>query len=1299
MAAKPTRSTCTKCGAVNNASCQGGQCSSASNSLIDNEACKQDRDPNWNIYPGAKTGSQREITRQFIKDLSYILHKYYCEDRVVHNDVEYVKTKKKCSGNPEYTSTDGKLYRCIRGYWHYANRHTVTDKMTSLEKSTQDKDIPKPNNQSLTLDDGSNLSISSGPCEAEPIYGKDNCTVIGYRPIKYSEGRFGVWATEEKYPLTENCECEPIYGELAGERVRLHRTPSVSSEPYFYSPVNGVPNEYDPANDERKGAFVFLIGAKFTNITPPDRTPKPLCDKNPYSIMYVERTQNNKTVLGSGHLHDVFIGSSGGEEYAFPRHVVNSSVPVDVSVRDTSGPTPSRRAVNPNQPNGAAILHSPDFHLLKPDLSSARIHLHNSLTGSIFQHGHYARDPEPDTPFLSRRQQKGTRYSVNLSNIIDNGQKRVNCIDGITYAPANTTVLKGDDFEYPLMNRWRESSVYLQMDVPYSALDSSFLLGRTDLLEHEIGESGPDFVFTDYCDIVRVLPRQYGSPVGQAYIPLDLEGEYVNGVPQPEIEGLVGDSFVGYYDIKRTSYISDKVPNPITIRDQDLDGFSDGVTWPFKRLSEQFVKIIESMNVRNPGGLPFSGDAGEILNTEGSTVTRFGDIYFPALAKTNIFGFFNSDVPLVHRQTGADAVGLSENGTDSVAEVYAHRLKSLNRDSSWPFGSDWSKAFLNRFYIRWDRPPSWKIIAQYVLMFLFIWGIGIWIAVSGAGGRRWPVIIAKVFLAVAWIVVWSGNDLLYQIVGRFLGLDLIKPDRRYPGAQNGRDRDGRGIGYYSMREGRAIQFEDNYHRINPDYLQQNRWELSYGMSDPYNTCYCPDEFSNKILYSNKQRVDSYIDAWQNFQGNNYFNVSPEHGPITNIFVMGNQAYAHTTDMILRLERGDQILETADGTELAIGSGTLFRRALPLHGGVVEGKAGLLDPNAAHVTQWGYFFVDREARAVYRFDGQSLNRIDTEGMNRFLDENLYFELLKAFPDFECVDQKTSAGIGYSFGFDHEHHRLLLTKIDYAPKEGTSFSGGRFYDAYGSAALGDSAAFCNKSFTISYDLEKQKWISFHHYTPKLYTWDRFAMYAYTDEEGQWRFNRKGHYQTFFGDYYPFIVDAIIREPRILDTFDYQSIIIDNEAYQWKGCEWVRNVKTMFNNAIFYNSHQNSGELTLFNRNHEVSLIEASLDDPSKIMLSFQNRRWNMADIYDHLINYEEPMWNCNCDIGPRALNEGNIDYNKTKNGEIAERYEFSDSFLGVRFYFDKRNVVENPEEIKFFLKYLQTQIDQEIDTDAE
>src|SRR5690606_14731487 len=110
--------------------------------------------------------------------------------------------------------------------------------------------------------------------------------------------------------------------------------------------------------------------------------------------------------------------------------------------------------------------------------------------------------------------------------------------------------------------------------------------------------------------------------------------------------------------------------------------------------------------------------------------------------------------------------------------------------------------------------------------------------------------------------------------------------------------------------------------VDSTHSRVNNFETTYGMSDPFNTCTCPTEFNNKIVYSNKQDPESQIDAWRNFQVNNSFVIRTEHGQLQKMFVMGDNMFAHTTDMLINLRTGHRNVDISEDTIL-LGSGSLF----------------------------------------------------------------------------------------------------------------------------------------------------------------------------------------------------------------------------------------------------------------------------------------------------------------------------------------------------------------------------------------
>ena len=69
-------------------------------------------------------------------------------------------------------------------------------------------------------------------------------------------------------------------------------------------------------------AKIYLLGVRFRNIQLPsdEELGFPLCTSNPYTILEVERTEKNKTVLLKGLVNSTFRISNNGKDYDQPRH-------------------------------------------------------------------------------------------------------------------------------------------------------------------------------------------------------------------------------------------------------------------------------------------------------------------------------------------------------------------------------------------------------------------------------------------------------------------------------------------------------------------------------------------------------------------------------------------------------------------------------------------------------------------------------------------------------------------------------------------------------------------------------------------------------------------------------------------------------------------------------------------------------------------------------------------------------------------------------------------------------------------
>lgn len=1085
-----------------------------------------------------------------------------------------------------------------------------------------------------------------------PVYDESGCHVVDKLYPIVAKGKLGYFASSELYPDAEYCDengkLQKLWGDRAGKPITMYRTPSRLLEPHFISYQDGVINFKDRGNYELQDTWVRPIWMNFTNITPPseDMLPKPLCPNNPFTITYIERTPANKRILASGLFTGTFKGEYYGREYAYPKHAVNSMETVDRNVEKNG--SHMGEEWQPNSPGSKIYnFHSPDTSFDRPYLPTDQMSVDMEIFGKGFRHGLYAEGKEPESFFSSQIDQRGTRQTINLNHYSKPLNERISCVSGISYVDADTVCETPDGVDYPLMNMFRESSVYLQMGINNNALklsgknaayteysDASFV-GDGNTHQCPIRKAGGW-----YGSLINYRKDQYGSIEGAAFIPFGIEGtagDLANGTTS----GMVGDAYIGHYSLVRKAYVSNKVGTE-DIKDPHFGSFLQG-----------FLCIGDCSK------LPVSGSSGDVKNKANLRPSKLGcydgnwgaperDLYYPRTIKSLVMFWVESDTNTWFRQLGEK----------KEFEVYYPQMEGIPVDSSFT-GREFDEAFLNRFAEKHTRISRWKLILRPVLKVLAFIVPMLWFAKDGLAFKNeysdFIIFAIRLVLTIAfWIilvfVVFTCNN-----INKFLHIDVCLNDN-----QGGADLD------------HLYGFADNYARYNYDYSLNNRLETGFSMDSVYDPRKCVGLENNRIVYSNKQRQNSPINSWQNYKVNNYLDLPTESGKLQKIALVGGKMFLHTTDMIWNVfsDRGE--MKVSGDDTVYLGRGDLMSNAQPIMGGVIEGVYGLSDPNSAYTTKLGYIFPDREARKWYVFNGESAEAISDNGMEHYLKNNMSFKLLEQFPNYKAVDIKIPNGIGYSFGLDNTLNRLMLTKIDYEAKDPGSLtlhSDGKTFNG-GSIFLGDSEHFHNRSFTISYSLKDKKWVSNHYYTPLIYAWNRYDMYAFgkglkSGDYGMWIFNTPGDYQTFFEQYYPFIIEYVIKNKESFDAFQYVSTELDTECELYNDGNYIKGKQDTFNMVAFYNSHQATGTLPLIDKD-TLTISESVQQDFTRVIGEFDRRRWQFNDPKDVLKDYDKPMF----DYSPQeSLGIVPFDKNNLSDNPDIQNNILEDNYLVNRLEYSK------------------------------
>lgn len=921
--------------------------------------------------------------------------------------------------------------------------------MEDLKEELENEPVWTPKRVEVNVNNGK-TQVKSGTFN----YNKDGTYGEQYDGINiYKVGEMSPkWVeSTDTYPKTRDCSGGFIYEAMAGKPIMMVEIPPIK---FFDSNSVGVQSSKTMGVDETAG-FVYMVGLRVTNL--PDvksiDSGKPLVD---WEIGYIPRTAFNSRVIGSGILIDTFEGEANGRVHAVPKHGVNADEYLDRyierggDVKDHEGQASS---------SNLHTFISPDCLLGKVPLVANKFIKTYDLTGDGWRHGLYAESTKDVGYFGRNKDNRGYRGTVSLHS--GTAAYAEADILGISYAKGDSVIEPPPGIEVPLLNLNRETSVYLKLSSAIGKnTDSSF---RADGEDHY----GPIVsARAAYGHLIREIPNQYGSVVNARFAPIGL---YSNGSSR-SVEGLVGDSHVGSFNIRRTSYISNRVgdrtfiPSPRHYSNiARFFGFGDPTEPP------------DNGDKKDPKNLANRYPGQGIMEASGGGGT--GSVYYPGVAKTLLFFFCQSRVNTYYRQRG-----------DEEGQVHARNLGKLSLDASIPKGVRWEEAWLPRFYREIHRASKFALTVVPAARIGIIIGLPLFVLIA---------YVIKV--NTVWDVFPSIARLVLYLATYIVAILVLTPSRlfRMLGVKD----------YLKDSEGGADdedlrQWEDNYCEYNSDYNEEAITSI-YGIPDPYNVCDCDDcsestyyrpgevptkGINNLIYYTPKQYQGTEINAFKNVLEGNYSDMGTESGQLQRLFSLNNMLYAITTDGIWRLSyqsNGDANYRDLD---YLLGNGMALGTPHRIGEGIEEGFRGTVDPNSFIVTPFGASWIDYKNRSVVLFNGGSARVISDDGVS-----DLMFKYMPFCNGDMCRDQKYGTGVWFSLGYDPDLGRLMVTKKDGA-------GGG--------------------SWTLSYDFQEKVWISAHSYVPNVYLWDRNTMYSIFNKT-LWKHNSESSKQVFYGKYYPYKV----------------------------------------------------------------------------------------------------------------------------------------------------------------------------------
>lgn len=520
------------------------------------------------------------------------------------------------------------------------------------------------------------------------------------------------------------------------------------------------------------------------------------------------------------------------------------------------------------------------------------------------------------------------------------------------------------------------------------------------------------------------------------------------------------------------------------------------------------------------------------------------------------------------------------------------------------------------------------------------------------------------------------------------------------------------------------------YKINPDYERGHKQKVYSHLAEEYDCCSdCNEIFSQRIHYSTQSFQEELTDNFRVFLPNNYKDIQGETGPITNLFTINNDLFIHTRDALYKMPKNYQERVT-DEIVSFIGTGSLFEMSpIKVIDDDTGNSAGTQHKWGSVKTPAGYVFVCESQAKIYLYGSQGLKPISNIGMRGFFNENLKVNLDSKFKkrtgfNYPFSDNVSNPfGTGYILVYDSKFNRVLITKKDntihesffdyedamltnygntlyvfpeyemtiqeqaergfeYLGIETDSLKFGRFtvggYEvSYIPGIPIESFKEHNLGWTMSYSLEEDCWISYHSYLPDFYISTPNQMFSYKiGNSGIWEHNIEGSYQTFYGEYYPFIIEYVSNKDAVHSKiYDYVKVYLESQKFSFEDKEYYTVTDVFFNKMIAYNSRQSTGLLNIKVKNEDEGLDylanQVKNQDNRVIKAKYAEGYWNLNELRDYRSNYESPIFTRNPILLQgeyyidKEVNESSFNYDKP----WYQLEPLRDKYLVVRLIFDK------------------------------
>ncbi len=300
--------------------------------------------------------------------------------------------------------------------------------------------------------------------------------------------------------------------------------------------------------------------------------------------------------------------------------------------------------------------------------------------------------------------------------------------------------------------------------------------------------------------------------------------------------------------------------------------------------------------------------------------------------------------------------------------------------------------------------------------------------------------------------------------------------------------------------------QDNTYYYNTTFSKQNRENTFTHLPPDWESRLCFTNYPFRAIYSDAQNIDAdnRVNNWLIYRAISYFDFPQNYGNLVALDGIQNRAILARFENKSLLYNNLLTIDTSNPQAAYVGNPLLFRGAPPVDFAETDiGYVGSQHKMLLKIPQ-GQITVDAKRGQVFLIQGTQVNDLSAfgSGMNRFFVEHLPFMILKNFPEVN-IDNHFK-GIGLHGVYDSVYDRVIITKLDYAPKSNNILYDPVEQEFYINNVVNgltirqyinvsDEQYFCNVSWTLSFNMNTKSWISFHSYIPNWYIAENNFFYS--------------------------------------------------------------------------------------------------------------------------------------------------------------------------------------------------------------